>query len=174
MRRFGDADKPVLGVCLGAQLLARGYGAENILGAAREFAWTTLDVTPEGAADPLFAGVGRQFESFEWHTDTFSLPEKAVRLVSGSAVRNQCFRIGRAAYGVQFHVEASAAVVEAWSVVCRDIIEKGAPGWLDRYPEEVARHAAAADQAGLAIARAFVRSIDCSRLIDMTRRQAAG
>jgi len=161
MRRFGDADKPVLGVCLGAQLLARAYGAENRLGVAREFAWTTLDVTPEGAADPLFASVGPRFESFEWHVDTFSLPERAVRLVSGPAVQNQCFRIGRAAYGMQFHVEASAEVVESWSVVYRDIIEKGAPGWLDRYPETAARHAPAADQAGLAIARAFVRSIDC-------------
>jgi GMP synthase (glutamine-hydrolysing) len=159
MRRFGDADKPVLGVCLGAQLLARAYGAVNLLGAAREFAWTPLDVTPEGAADPLFADVGPRFESFEWHADTFSLPDKAVRLVAGSAVQNQCFRIGRAAYGVQFHLEASAAVVEAWSVVCRDILEKTAPDWLDRYPEEAARHAAVADRAGLAIARAFVRSI---------------
>jgi GMP synthase (glutamine-hydrolysing) len=174
MRRFGDADKPVLGVCLGAQLLARAYGAENLLGVAREFAWTPLDVTPEGMADPLFAGVGPRFESFEWHRDTFSLPENAVRLVSGSAVRNQGFRIGRAAYGVQFHLEASAEVVQTWLIAWRDFVETNVPGWLDRYPEEVARHAAAADQAGLAIARAFVRSIDLSRPAGMTQRQAAG
>lgn len=159
MRRFGDADKPVLGICLGSQLLARAYGGRNLLGIAPEFDWTTLDVTAEGAVDPLFSGVGAQFESFQAHVDTFSLPDKAVRLVSGSVVTNQCFRIGRAAYGAQFHFEASAEVVEAWTVEYRDVIEARVPGWLDRYPEAAARHAAAADRAGHAIARAFVRSI---------------
>jgi len=159
MRHFGDTDKAVLGICLGSQLLARAYGAKNLLGDAREFAWTTLDVTPEGTADPLFRGVGARFESFQWHVDTFSLPDNAVRLVSGSVVANQCFRVGRAAYGVQFHVEASAAVVEAWSIEYRDAVEQFAPGWLDRYPETAAQHALAADHAGDAIARAFVRSV---------------
>jgi GMP synthase (glutamine-hydrolysing) len=163
MRRFGDADKSVLGVCLGGQLLARAYGGENILGSAREFAWTPLDVTPEGAADPLFRGLGARFESFQWHVDTFTLPGEAVRLVSGSTVANQCFRIGRAAYGVQFHFEASVDVVEAWLVEFRDVAERMAPGWLDRYPETVARHAAAADRAGHAIARAFLRTVQPAR-----------
>src|SRR3954452_23092444 len=159
MRRFGDADRPVLGICLGGQLLARAYGAENILGAAREFAWTTLEVTREGSADPLFSGLGGRFEVFQWHTDSFSLPKGAVRLASSSTARNQCFRIGRAVYGVQFHFEAGSEVVEAWTVEYRDAMERIAPGWLDRYPEEAARHAADADRAGLAIARAFVRAI---------------
>ena len=159
MRRFGDTDKSVLGICLGGQLLARAYGAQNLLGAAREFAWTALDVTSEGTADLLFRGVGGRLASFQWHLDTFSLPDNAVRLVSGSVVANQCFRVGRAAYGVQFHFEASAEVVEAWSVEYRDSIEQFAPGWLDRYPEEAARHAAPADRAGLAIAHAFVRTV---------------
>jgi len=163
MRRFGDADKSVLGVCLGSQLLARAYGGDNILGSAREFAWTPLDVTPAGAADPLFRGLGDRFESFQWHVDTFSLPDDAVRLVSGSAVANQCFRIGRAAYGVQFHFEASVEVVESWLVQYRDIAEQMAPGWLDRYPEMAERHAAAADRAGHAIARAFLRTVQPAR-----------
>ena len=128
MRRFGDADKAVLGICLGSQLLARAYGGENILGSAKEFAWTPLDVTPEGAADPLFRDLGPRFESFHWHVDTFSLPDKAVRLVSGSAVANQCFRIGRAAYGMQFHFEASVDVVETWLAEFPDVAERMAPG----------------------------------------------
>jgi GMP synthase (glutamine-hydrolysing) len=163
MRRFGDADKSVLGICLGGQLLARAYGGENILGSVREFAWTPLDVTPEGASDPLFRGLGARFESFQWHVDTFTLPDKAVRLVSGSAVANQCFRVGRAAYGVQFHFEASVEVVEAWSAEFPDVAERMAPGWLARYPEVAAQHAAAADRAGHAIARAFMRTVQPAR-----------
>jgi GMP synthase (glutamine-hydrolysing) len=163
MRRFGDADKAVLGICLGSQLLARAYGGENILDTAKEFGWTPLDVTPEGAADPLFQGLGPRFESFEWHVDTFSLPENAVRLVSGPAVANQCFRIGRAAYGMQFHFEASVEVVEGWLAMLPDVAERMAPGWLARYPEVAARHAAAADRAGLAIARAFLETVQPAR-----------
>lgn len=160
MRRFGDADKAMLGICLGGQLLARAYGGENILGSAKEFAWTPLDVTPEGAADPLFQGLGDRFESFHWHVDTFSLPDKAVRLVSGSAVANQCFRIGRAAYGMQFHFEASLDVVETWLAEFPDVAERMAPaGWLDGYHEIAARHAAEADRAGHAIARAFLQTV---------------
>ena len=163
MRRFGDADKAVLGICLGSQLLARGYGGRNILGSAKEFAWTPLDVTPQGAADPLFSSLGSRFESFHWHVDTFTLPEKAVQLVSGSAVDNQCFRVGRAAYGMQFHFEAGIDVVEAWLSEFPDAAERMAPGWLARYPEIAARHAAAADQAGHAIARAFLRTVQPAR-----------
>lgn len=160
MRRFGDADKAVLGICLGSQLLARAYGGENILGGAKEFAWTALDVTPKGGADPLFRTLGPRFESFHWHVDTFSLPDNAVRLVSGSSVANQCFRIGRAAYGMQFHFEASVDVVETWLTEFPDAAERMAPaGWLDRYPEIAARHAAAADHAGHAIARAFLQTV---------------
>lgn len=159
MRRFGDAEKAVLGICLGAQLLARAYGAENLLGTAREFAWTALEVTPEGAADPLFADLDRRFESFQWHVDTFTLPEGAARLVTGAAVANQCFRIGRTAYGMQFHFEADTEVVEAWLTTFRDIVEMRRPGWLARYPELAALHAAGTERAGLALARAFVRSI---------------
>ncbi|MBN9541646.1 MAG: GMP synthase [Alphaproteobacteria bacterium 65-37] len=159
MRRFGDAEKAVLGICLGAQLLARAYGAENLLGTAREFAWTPLEVTPEGAADPLFADLDRRFESFQWHVDTFTLPDSAVPLVTGAAVANQCFRIGRTAYGMQFHFEADSEVVEAWLTEFRDVVEMRRPGWLERYPELAAQHAAGTERAGLALARAFVRSI---------------
>ena len=84
--------------------------------------------------------------------------------MSGSAVANQCFRIGRAAYGMQFHFEASVEVVEAWLTAFPDVAERMAPGgWLARYPEIAARHAAAADRAGHAIARAFLQTVQPAR-----------
>ncbi|MEA9392637.1 type 1 glutamine amidotransferase [Acerihabitans sp. TG2] len=160
LREFGDASKSVLGICLGAQLLARAYGAENSVGTAREFAWTALNITQEGQHDPLFSGLGAQFHSFEWHMDTFSLPRHAVRLVSSSAVTNQCFRVGRAAYGMQFHIEADAATVTAWSAECRHNLELIAPNWLEHHAQaDAAQFSAAAECAGLSIARAFVQTI---------------
>jgi GMP synthase (glutamine-hydrolysing) len=159
MRRFGDADRSVLGICLGSQVLARGYGSENLLGAAREFAWTDVDVSDAGRDDPLFAELGERFTTFEWHSDTFALPEGAVRLASTPAVPNQCFRVGRAVYGTQFHFEADLQVVKAWNVEFSDQVERLEPGWLGRFPETAARHAGDADRAGLAIARAFVGTI---------------
>jgi GMP synthase-like glutamine amidotransferase len=159
MRRFEEADKAVLGICLGSQILARAYEAENLIGAAREFGWTTVGVTEEGKTDPLLSGVGDDFTIFEWHSDTFTLPEGAVRLATNDVARNQAYRIGRAAYGTQFHFEANAAVVEGWRTDFKETIERIKPGWLERYPEIAAKHAPAAETAGLAVARAWVGMI---------------
>jgi GMP synthase-like glutamine amidotransferase len=159
MRRLTQADKAVLGICLGSQILARAYEAENLIGAAREFGWKTVGVTEEGEADPLLSDVGDEFTIFEWHSDTFMLPAEAVRLATNSAATNQAYRIGRATYGTQFHFEANAAVVEGWRTEFETTIERIEPGWLERYPEIAAKHAPAAETAGLAIARAWVKTI---------------
>lgn len=159
-RRFGDAGKAVLGICLGSQILARAYGAHNHLGTAREFGWHSIGVTDEGRADPLLSALGGEFTIFEWHADTFSLPAGAVRLATSPVAENQAFRIGRAIYGTQFHFEADRMVVEQWKAEFPDTIERIAPGWLESYAELAARHAGAADGAGLAIARAWVSLIE--------------
>lgn len=169
MRGFESEDKAVLGICLGSQILARAYEAENLLGAAREFGWTTVGLTEEGRADPLLSGVGDAFTIFEWHSDTFTLPAGAVRLATNDVARNQAYRIGRAAYGMQFHFEANVEVVDGWRTEFAATIERIAPGWLARYPEIAARHAAAAEVAGLAIARAWVGTIR----IDAALREAS-
>ncbi|TCL72039.1 type 1 glutamine amidotransferase [Rhizobium sp. BK251] len=159
MRRFEEADKSVLGICLGSQLLARAYGAENLLGTALEFGWHQVAVTAEASADPLLSALGGDFTIFQWHADTFSLPVGAQRLASSNVAANQAFRIGRAAYGTQFHFEADSAVVEAWKVEFAESIRRMEPGWLERYAELVERHSGAADMAGRAIARAWVKTI---------------
>lgn len=159
MRTFEQADKAVLGICLGSQLLARAYGGQNLLQAAREFGWEKVSICPEGRQDPLFAGLGDEFRIFEWHADTFTLPRDAVLLATNSVTVNQAFRVGRAAYGMQFHFEANTEVVEGWRTGFQQSIEKMSPGWLDNYVQHVASHGACADAAGLAIARAWVRLI---------------
>ena len=153
------AGQAVLGICLGAQLLARGAGAQNLIGGAREFGWCAVDLTKAGAADPVLAHLPARFDSFEWHSDTFTAPPGAVHLARTNAVENQCFRFGRAGYGMQFHFEANRAVVGDWTQTFPDLMNSHQPDWSTTQSARAAAQGVAADQHGLAIAQAWVGQI---------------
>ncbi|TAG24003.1 MAG: type 1 glutamine amidotransferase [Rhodobacterales bacterium] len=159
MQAYSDADKPVLGICLGSQLLARAYGAENHLGTAPEFGWTEVTLTDEGRADPVLSQVPATFPIFQWHSDTFTLPEGATHLATSATAAYQAFRIGRATYGTQFHFEASRPVVADWLARFPEGVERMAPGWATRHPALAETQGAEADTHGLALARAWVSLI---------------
>lgn len=159
MRDFGDSGRAVLGICLGSQLLARAYGGENIIGGATEFGWREVELTPEGMEDPVLSALPAAFRTFQWHDDTFVLPRGASRLAGNLAVHNQAFRVGRAAYGFQFHFEADRPMVERWSEVFADWLAERQPDWSARRAADAARHGPEADAAGLAIARNWVRTL---------------
>jgi GMP synthase (glutamine-hydrolysing) len=166
MQRFCEADKAVVGICLGSQILARAYGAENQLGLQLEFGWKPVSMTEEGKADPLLSGLDADFTTFEWHSDTFTLPQGACLLATSPLVRNQAFRLGRATYGTQFHFEASRAVVEEWKTGFAATIERMEPGWLQRHPDLAPVDGAAADASGLQIARNWVAMIEVATVKD--------
>ena len=105
---------PILGVCLGSQLLAKAAGAKVYANGVKEIGWYELGLTPAAANDPLFAGVGPQATVFQWHGDTFDLPDGAVHLASSPRCRHQAFRVGDSAWGLQFHVEMTPELVESW------------------------------------------------------------
>jgi GMP synthase (glutamine-hydrolysing) len=150
------ADKPVLGICLGSQLLARAFDAENHIGTAAEFGWCDVALTDAGRRDPVLAGVDAQFPIFQWHSDTFTLPAGATRLAASGVAQNQCFRIGRATYGMQFHFEASRAVVADWTRHFPDLTERMEPGWIATHPARAAVQGVQADATGLRIAQNWV------------------
>jgi GMP synthase-like glutamine amidotransferase len=159
MRDFADSGRAVLGICLGSQLLARAYGAENLVGAAKEFGWQEVSLTAAGAADPVLAAAPACFRIFQWHDDTFSLPRGATRLAGNAVAENQAFRIGRAAYGVQFHFEADTGLVRDWNAAFAGELAERHPDWPARFEDEASRHGAGADAAGLSLARAWVAAI---------------
>jgi len=159
MASYSAMDRPVLGICLGSQLLARAFGADNHLGMAPEFGWVEVGLTDAGRADPVLSTVPDRFPIFQWHSDTFTLPAGAVHLAASHSATNQAFRIGRATYGTQFHFEASRSVVRDWSVMFPEAVERMQPGWADRHPDLAATHGAEADVHGLALARAWVALI---------------
>lgn len=156
IRLFGGADKPVLGICLGSQLVARAYGGENILGRPIEFGWQEVRPTPAGEADPVIGAIAGGAPLFHWHNDTFSLPPGAVHLAESDMTRNQAFRIGRAVYGIQFHFEANRPLVAGWSRELADMIAENTPDWPDRHPVEAAAYGPKADAAGAALAARWV------------------
>ncbi len=103
---------PVLGVCLGAQLLAAALGARVSRGHAPEVGAGHVRLTAEGARDPALGVGGDPLPVLHWHGDSFDLPDGAVLLASSGAHPHRAFRVGPA-LGLQFHVEMDAAAVEA-------------------------------------------------------------
>ncbi|HEV7253756.1 MAG TPA: type 1 glutamine amidotransferase [Mesorhizobium sp.] len=159
IRAFEAQDRAVLGICLGAQLVARAFGAQNHIGTAPEFGWREVALTPEGEADPVLGGLPARFPIFQWHDDTFDLPAGAVRLARNEAVGNQAFRVGRAAYGVQFHFEADRPMVRRWSADLADYLAERQPGWAGRMEADAATLGVAADRAGAALACAWISQV---------------
>ena len=114
VRSAVEAGLPVLGVCLGAQQLAAALGGTVTDGPVPECGVGEVHLTSDAIGDPLFGPAPSPLPCIHWHGDTFSLPERAVRLAGNEAYENQAFRFGRRAYGLQFHVEVTGSLVAHW------------------------------------------------------------
>ena len=114
IRSAVDAGRRVLGVCLGAQLLADVLGGPVTRNAYSEIGWFPLDLTPAGRRSPLFADLPQRFTGFHWHGDTYALPPGAECLAGSEACAQQAFALGQQVLGLQFHLEVSRANAEEW------------------------------------------------------------
>ncbi len=107
-------EKPILGVCLGSQLLAKVLGACVYRGPQPEIGWYPVQFTPQAESDSLFRGKAKERWMFHWHGETFDLSRGATLLASSELYPHQAFRYGKLAYGVQFHFEVTEDMVEEW------------------------------------------------------------
>jgi GMP synthase (glutamine-hydrolysing) len=107
-------DIPFLGVCLGGQLLASALAGKVKRHSETEIGFYDIPLTVEGIADPLYAGFPGYHTTFHWHEDTFELPKGSILLASNSITTNQAFRYGQRAYGIQYHIELTPAMLDNW------------------------------------------------------------
>ena len=114
IRDFHGEARPVLGICLGAQLIARALGGRAYPHTVPELGFVPLTLDGEAAADPLLGGLESPLHVMQWHYQTFDLPPGARLLATGEACRNQIFRAGEATYAFQCHFEVTGAMVESW------------------------------------------------------------
>jgi GMP synthase (glutamine-hydrolysing) len=114
VRRAVDAGVPFLGICLGAQMLARAMDRDVYPAGIRELGFNVLHLTPEANADPLMSVFRDEDMVFHWHEDTFDPPEGATILGTGDEVHLQAFRIGDRAWGMQFHFAIDRAELGIW------------------------------------------------------------
>ncbi|WP_051284286.1 type 1 glutamine amidotransferase [Nisaea denitrificans] len=144
MRAFDTARRPVLGICLGAQLLARAHGGGNIVGQALEFGFVPVTPTAAGRDDPLTALIAPDVPVFEWHIDTFTLPPGATHLATSAAYENQAYSVGAVSYGAQFHFEVGRTLAERWSTAHSGYLDAKRPGWRPQIAKELEQYEAGA------------------------------
>jgi GMP synthase (glutamine-hydrolysing) len=148
---------PYLGSCFGAQILAWTLDAEIGKAPVREVGFERIRMEPDAATDPLVSHYEDGDAVFEWHMDTFSLPAGATLLAVGDRVRNQAFRFGDRAWGLQFHFEVDAAEVESWLRQFAEMgdIERDWGKSNDQIRAEAAEHIATHERKGREVFRRF-------------------
>jgi GMP synthase (glutamine-hydrolysing) len=125
LRRCLERERPVLGICLGSQLLAAAAGAEVAKAGQKEIGFYRVRLLPQSREDQLFSGVPESFVAFHWHGDAFALPRGAVPLAASTLTPLQAFRLGGRAWGVQFHLEVDEEVLGAMMKGEAELLEAG-------------------------------------------------
>jgi len=136
IRQAIDKNKPVLGICLGAQLIARALGARVTPHELKEIGWYELNPTAAGHEDALFAHFDSSQMIFQWHGDRFDIPAGATHLATSPDCASQAFRYGDNVYALQFHLEVDAAMIHRWLQepgMLREAISVGG----EDYPQQI-------------------------------------
>lgn len=109
-----NREMPILGFCLGSQLMAKACGARVSKGHIKEIGWYPVRLTEDGKKDILLCQLPGEFSVFQWHSDTFQVPERGICLAESDEYPSQAMRIGNMSYGFQFHFEITAGMIKDW------------------------------------------------------------
>jgi GMP synthase (glutamine-hydrolysing) len=141
VERALDRDIPVLGICLGAQLIARALGASVGPAGQKEIGWYDVSLREPGREDALLSNFDQTERIFQWHGDTFDIPRGAEHLASSELCPNQAFRYGDKVYGLQFHLEVDPGMIDRWLDLPANREEMEASAGIAD-PEEIRRESA--------------------------------
>ncbi len=123
VREFISKGKKILGICLGAQIIAKALGAKVYVGREKEIGWYDIELTEDGIRDcfmkklavhPRAGDFWKRFKVFQWHGETFDIPDAAVRIAKSTIYPNQAFRYGKNVYAFQFHIEVRKEMIYDW------------------------------------------------------------
>jgi GMP synthase-like glutamine amidotransferase len=126
---------PILGICLGAQLLTKASGGRVVRSPQREIGWFPIEMTPEGRKDPLFAGLPSTLEVYQWHGDMCEPLNNEAILASSARCPVQAIRVGTNGYGLQFHAEITDKSIDEWSADYAPAKQAQREAMLRRYQE---------------------------------------
>lgn len=157
---------PVLGICLGAQLVANALGARVYGSEPKEIGWYDVSSTEEAGSDPLFGEFCGTEKLFQWHGDTFDIPKSAVHLAFSTLCNNQAFRYGANVYGLQFHLEVDEPMILRWLRInenCHDIAALGGEIYNAKIRTETKAHIGRLAQLGDQVFSRFINLFGMER-----------
>jgi GMP synthase (glutamine-hydrolysing) len=138
-------DIPILGICLGAQILAHVLGAPVTKSVEKEIGWYDVTLTDQGQKDPIFSHFKKTEKIFQLHGDTFALPKDCTHIASSKICEGQAFRYKDKVYGLQFHLEVDGPMIERWlnnPLNLKEIEDSGGKFSLDKIRNETKEHLA--------------------------------
>jgi GMP synthase (glutamine-hydrolysing) len=169
IHQFHADGKPIMGVCLGAQLIARAFGSQVYPHRTPEIGFTAIRVASPSAQDLWLKDCPEELHLMQWHFDTFDLPSQATLLMTNDVCQNQAYRIGSNIYGFQFHLEVTPEIVMSWLVFKNDWIEAHYPNLEQQLEEQIQTYIRQSEKFAETVAEAWLNLVSTSAVLPLNQ-----